>query len=220
MRLMIEIAFDEHLDNSFKGQTYPVLEIPDLNNKPFDSYLSFAESIFKEHTSELYLIVLADATRFDTNKLALAFFIKSCFYPTNNLECVVFKTKDTRASFEAYKPYVAASIGIKYALRVAKENVFEIYKELKCLNYLNFIIKESFLNHTLSFEPNNTTSTHIETHSAFEALVFISLMKFLSLAEMDIPYTLTVHITSEPETIHSDLLLSSLISEISKYISL
>ncbi|MBR2300305.1 MAG: hypothetical protein IJ870_07045 [Alphaproteobacteria bacterium] len=217
---MIEIAFDEHSDNSFKGQTYPLLDVPDLDGEPFSSYLSFADSVFKKYTSELYLIVLADCSRFDTNKLAFAFFIQSCLHPNNALECVVFKTSDTKLAFESYKPYIAASIGIKYALRIAKENVFEIYKELKCLNYLNFTIKESFLNHTLVFTPNNVTTQNIETHSVFEAVVFVSLLKILSLAEIDMPFSLTVFTSTEPEKIDSKLLLKNLLEKTSHFIDL
>jgi len=217
---MIEIAFDEHLDGTFKGKAYPMLNVPDLGKKPFEDYLSYADSVLKQHTSDLYLIVLTDNSRFSTSKLALALFVKSCLYPNNNLECVVFKTTDTRAAFEAYKPYIATSIGIKYAIRLANEDIRTIYKELKCLNYLNFTIFESFLNRTLSFKPNNPTTKIKETHTAFEALLWVSLFKILSLAEMDMPFVLLVHISTESEKIDSDLLLNSLLKEVSEYIDL
>jgi len=217
---MIEIAFDEHMDDTFKGGVYPSLGVPKLIDASFEQYLNYAERIFSIYTDSLYLIIKTDEKCFNTNKLALAFFIKSCFYPNNNLECVVFKTLNTNKAFETYKPYVAASIGIKYALRLSKENVHNIYKELKCLNYLNFTIKESFLNNTLFYQPNNLTSTLIETHSAFEAIVFVSLLKILSLAEINIPYALTVHLTTQNENLDSHIILQELIKHLSCYIDL
>ncbi len=218
---MIEIAFDKNKNNIFQQKEYRVLRIPPLNDKPFEAYSNFAEEIFNLYQNEPYLIVFEDNSLFDTNKLALALFIQSCFFAESILGCVVFKTDDTKLAFEKHKPYIAVGIGIKYALRLSSENEATIYKELKTLNYLNFSITENFTNKTLLFRLDGRQPLKkIETQTLKDAIIFVSLLKILSLAGIDENIELLVHITQNQEQPNPQELISKILEKTKPYINI
>ena len=219
--LMIEIAFDEHITAEFKGKPYPVLEVPTLKGAPFTDYLSFAQSAFKTHQNNQHIIIMEDENLFDTNKLGLALFIRSCFENESPLECVVFKTRDMHQAFEAYKPYIAASIGIKYILRLAHLSPTEIYKELKCLNYLGFTLKENYATKSIVYRMTGQSPLkRIEAHTIFDALTNIGLMKAISLAGITDNIELEVFTQSEPEQIDLQELVKETLKRLSAYIEI
>lgn len=216
---MIEIAFDEHITGDFKGKPYPVLEVPTLKGAPFESYLMFAQRVFHVYQSSQYLIVFADENLFDVNKLGLALFIRSCFEDENPLECVVFKTGEVHAAFEAYKPYIAASIGIKYILRLADLPTVSVYKELKCLNYLGFTLKENYRKRSITYRLTaDTPLKTIEAHTIFDALTNIGCLKAICLANIKDNIELEVFIKKDPEQIDLQKLISETLKKISAYI--
>lgn len=217
---MIEIAFDKHLDNFFNGQEYPLLEVPDLLNMPFEEYIKYAQMVLTQHADTLYLIVMADENRFSANKLALAMFVVSCFRPKIDVECLVLKASDAMEAFERYKPYIAVSVGIKYALHLLEEQGDNIYRELACLNYLNFKIKEDYVNNIIHYIPNNEVGKSIETHNLFDALLWVSIYKILALAEIKPPFELAVYKTKDMENIDAKTLVSAILKEISNYIDI
>ncbi len=215
---MIEIAFDIHKNNQFKGKTYQLLDVPCLKGSSFEEYLNFARTYFETNTDCVYIIALEDNCLYDVNKLALSFFIQSCLIP-NKAECFVFKVSDSKKAFENYKPYIAASIGIKYALKLAEENVQNIYKELKCLNYLNFQIQENYLNNTLTYKmTGNNLLKMIEANTVFEAIVFVSVLKILSLAGIKDNIELKVKVQRTEVVLDKAKLVNEILKQISSYI--
>lgn len=217
---MIEIAFDKNLDASFRSQEYPLLDVPDLHDKKFADYVVYAEDIFRQYKSEKYLIVIADDKKFNFNKLALAFFIASCFDSKNAAECLVIKTIDYEAAFAGYKPYIAVSIGIKYALRLAAEDVGTIYKELKCLNYLNFSIKEDYIENSIHYVSHSSNGSSCVADNVFEALVLASSYKILALAEIETPFDVIIHITKEKGTLNTEKMVDEILRNISDFIDI
>ncbi len=217
---MIEIAFDKHLDPFFKEQEHPLLDVPNLHNKTFDAYISYARKAIKQYQSQKYLIAISDDSRFDTNLLSLAFFIASCLDNQNTVDCLVIKNKNYDKAFESYKPYIAISIGIKYVLRLIEEPADIIYKELKCLNYLNFSIKEDYVQNTICyiFNPKNTSS--VTTNNTFDALVYAALYKILALTEIAIPFNLTIQITDKTQAINAEKIISAILQKVSPYIAI
>lgn len=215
---MIEIAFDKHIDASFQGRKYPLLDVPDLCNMPFDSYIEYAKTVLNSFTTGQYLIVISDNKRFNTNKLALAFFICSCFNDKNSIECLVIKDLNYNEAFESYKPYVAISVGIKYALRLSQLPVDVVYKELKCLDYLGFSIKENFTENSIHYMPHNDIRSSVITNSVFDALLHASLCKILALAEIEIPFEVIVKITKDSEELDTEKLVFAILKKVSEYI--
>lgn len=216
---MIEIAFDKHLDRFFDGQEYPLLDIPNLLDKSFDFYIEYAKKILASHSSEKYLMFFSDAERFNTNKLALAFFVVSCLDFENSVECLVIKSANYNEEFEGYKPYVAVSIGVKYVLRLIKEPVDVIYKELKCLDYLGFSIKEDYVQNSICYSQGSFERV-VTTNSVHDALVYASLYKILALAKIDIPFKLIVNIIKDNEVLQAENVVSDILHQVSSYIDI
>lgn len=217
---MIEIAFDRNINNSFKGQEYPLLDVPDLHDKPFSVYADYAEKVLANYKSEKYLIAISDDKLFDANKLALAFFMVSCLDYENSIDCLVIKNENYEEAFERYKPYVAVSIGLKYALRLIKDPVDVMYRELKCLDYLGFSIKEDYVQNSICYMSHNSAKSSVTTNNAHDALVYASLYKILALAKIEIPFKLIVKITNEDENLDPKEVVSAVIQKVSSYIDI
>jgi len=217
---MIEVAFDENSETSYNGKTYPVVKVPSLVSS-FDAYKDFARKTILKQSQTSRIILKADSAEISVLKLAFAFFIASCLHETS-LECAVFKVKNQKEVFEAYKPYIGASVGINYALRVAKLSAFYVYKELKCLNYLNFTLKENYAEKSISYTMSapDTPLISIETHHIFDAVVNVAVLKALSLGGITKNIDLKVYITNQDEIIDPSLLIDAVLEKLADVLSL
>ena len=220
MHFMIEIAFDETRFLNYNGKAYPVVKVPILEPS-FAFYKDFALKTILKHSQNSHIILKTDNAGISVLKLAFAFFIASCLHETF-LECAVFKVKNQKEVFEAYKPYIGASVGINYALRVAKLSAFYAYKELKCLNYLNFTLKENYAEKSILYTMSapDTPLINIETHNLFDAIVNIAVLKALSLANIQKNISLKVYVTSADELILPEALINDIIGKLSDILSL
>ena len=220
MIFMIEIAFDENTALTYNGKKYPALNVPALGPS-FAAYKDFALKAILQHPTTPYLIVNARQANFSFLKLAFALFVASSLHETD-LKCVVFKVLDQKDAFTAYKPYIAASIAINYALRLIKLEPFYVYKELKCLNYLNFTLKENYAEKSISYTMTAPSEEmlYIETKNIFDAVVNVSLLKALSLADTPKNISLKVYQTSAPEPLLSEAIIDALINKLSTFLPL
>jgi len=217
---MIEVAFDENSETSYNGKTYPVVKVPSLASS-FNAYKDFARKTILKQSQTSRIILKADSNEISVLKLAFAFFIASCLHETS-LECAVFKVKNQKEVFEAYKPYIGASVGINYALRVAKLSAFYVYKELKCLNYLNFTLKENYAEKSISYTMSapDTPRISIETHNIFDAVVNVAVLKALSLGGITKNIDLKVYITNQDEIIDPSLMIDAILQKLADVLSL
>ena len=196
----------------------PVVKVPSLASS-FDAYKDFALQTILKHSQTSHIILKTDGVEVSVLKLAFAFFIASCLHETF-LECAVFKVKNQKEVFEAYKPYIGASVGINYALRVAKLSAFYVYKELKCLNYLNFTLKENYAEKSISYQMGNSPYIFIETKNLFDAIVNVAVLKALSLGGITKNIDLKVYITNQDEIIDPSLMIDAVLEKLADVLSL
>lgn len=207
---MIEIAFDENSDLSYKNKFYPTLDVLRMEKLDMAQKIDFAQKELLKYKNEPYLIAKTD----DFKQIGLAFFIASCLIETG-VDCLVFKVKNQKEAMASYKPYIAASIGIKYALRLLNQAPLSVYKELKCLNYLNFSIKESYQDKSIVYTMGDVDKAlKIETHTIFDALVEVSVLKALSLADIKKDIVLKVFITGQDEKIVPIKLVAAILEKL------
>lgn len=140
---MIEIALDEQPDNIFLKQERPVFNISDFTGKNLDDYRRPARDFVIRYADEPIVIVHCNVPDFSLNMFALALFIESC-HIENRIDCAVFKVADAAKATEAYKPYVALTIAIKYIMRLCRESSKNIYKEITGLGYLGVDVKTDY----------------------------------------------------------------------------
>ena len=82
----------------------------------------------------------------------------------------------------AYKPFVALTIGIKYAVRLYQEDLKNMYKDIASLSYLQLSIKEDYLQNKLIVTLNRGGKVKkIKAKTAEEALTAIGVVKSLAL---------------------------------------
>lgn len=193
---MIEIALDENSMDVFLGKQRPVFEIKNFQEGGLDIYRQKARELITTFAQEHIIIVRHQDINFSINKFALALFIESCLL-ANNLECAVIKVPNSAVAIEKYKPYVSLCIGLKYAMRLSKEDVSTAYQEIFDTGYLGFLISKDYLTQTATFFLKNGTKVlSLKGESLEDALVIIGIMKAFSLAKL-------------PFTIHAEFKFSS-----------
>ncbi len=217
---MIEIIFDENIESNYHGKEYPVLQMPCLKGALLSAYLAWAKEIVRTFREERCLIIAQDDTLFDYKKTGLALFIADLLEPSK-LDCLVFKVKDKKAAYEAYKPYIALSVGVKYAMRLSVLDVKEVYKELRCLTYLRFSLKEDYETQCITFHmaENKKTETvkKIEARTVFDAILYVSLLKILSLANVQTNLEVKVFVQHDSCKISQEELIEKLLKKAASF---
>ena len=178
---MLEIILDGNPGNTFLQQEYPVAEVVPSSWQTFDDYRREARRIIENHANENAVIIPENEPRFSINKLAVALFIESCEIP-NRLDYAVFKVSDYKQKTEAYKPYCALTIAIKYIMRLLQDDPKTAYKDMACLGYLGLNIKQDYANDRLLINlPGKIPLPKITASDFSEALIAIGIAKALTL---------------------------------------
>ncbi len=180
---MIEIVLDENADNTFLNAERPVYTINDTTEKTWEEYRELAKNVITMYGELPIIIIRNDTPLFSVNWFAVALFVESCF-TRNKLECVVFKVKEKAAAIQAYKPFIALTIGLKYIIRLYQEELDNVYKEIAGLSYLGLNIKEDYLENKLYMElPNGNEEHRISSHTTEEALTAVAILKSVALTQ-------------------------------------
>lgn len=211
---MIEIALDENSSDIFLNQPRPVFEIKNFQAGGLEEYRQKARELITTFAQEQIVIVRHQDSDFSVNKFALALFIESCLLE-NNIECAVIKVPNSALVIEKYKPYVALCIGLKYAMRLSKEDVSTAYQEIFDTGYLGFFISKDYLTQTATFFLRNGTKVlSLKGESLEDALVIIGIMKAFSLAKL--PFTIHAEFKFSSQEKVTDL--NNLIMRICNYV--
>ena len=182
---MIEIALDSHSGNNFYGKERPVFEINNLPSSDWAGYRALAKEFIVRFSQEAVVIVRNHIKDFSLNDFALALFVSSCQLD-NNIECAVFKVADSRAATSAYKPYVALTVAVKYIMRLGKESLDEVYKDISTLGYLGIDVKHDYINHKLFLSlPGKGDVPIIKADNITDILVAVGTAKALALLQLN-----------------------------------
>lgn len=215
---MIDIAFDTHEGNTFCDEVCPVVL---LDNVPqtWEEYASQAEDLIKCYCNDKTIILQINNPQFSMNKFSLALFVSSIKMPCT-LDLAVFKVKDLEVAREAYKPYLALTIAVKYVLQQFNATPEVIYKNISGLGYLGLSIKMDYIENamTLVYEGAQKPSYHFETDNAFDALVMSAVLKTASLAEIKAKIEVKMFLNLAPQKRTIDDLVSQILKIVSPWI--
>ena len=215
---MIDIAFDIHEGNTFCGEECSVVT---LDNAPqtWEEYVRQAEDLINRYGDNKTIILQINNPQFSMNKFSLALFVGSIKLPCK-LELAVFKVKDLEEAREAYKPYLALTIAVKYVLQLFNETPEVIYKNISGLGYLGLSITTDYIENTMTlvYEGAQEPSYHFETDNAFDALVMAAVLKTVSLAQVKAKFEVNKVLNSTPQkrTIYD--LMSKILKIVSAWI--
>ena len=217
---MIEIILDGNLNDEFCGKKYLPVEINEFTSGDWSEYKNTAKRIIAEHIEKEAVIIKINNEKFSLNKLALALFAES-FEKSGNLEYAVFKVDDLYSAREQYKPYVALTIGIKYALNLANEAPKTVFKNISELGYLGIKSKRDYYTNTLTLSlPNSDEKARIiETDNLQDTICAVGLMKSLSLAEVNVNFELKIKCIEANASIDKDEMIQKIIADISPWIN-
>lgn len=182
---MIEIALDSQDGNNFYGKDRPVFVVDHLSSADLAGYKELAKELITRFSKEEIVIVRSLVNGFSFNDFALALFIISCQID-NDIECAVFKVADSRAATSAYKPYVALTVAVKYIMRLGKESLDEVYKDISTLGYLGIDVKHDYINHKLFLSlPGKGDVPIIKADNITDILVAVGTAKALALLQLN-----------------------------------
>jgi hypothetical protein len=218
---MIEVVLDSHDNNVFLDAERPVYdEIRLFSGTTLADYRQEARKLIAKFP-KTPIVIIKEQPNFSVNMLALAVFIESCNVQ-NELDCIVFKVSDYEASLQAYKPFVAISIAIKYALRLCQEeDPAVVYREFLVLNYLNFEIKEDYAQDTIVITLlGDAPLQQLVTKTPAEALAAVSALKALSLAQVNANIRLEMSKSLSPFPLDAEQVIAHFMKIIQPFIPL
>ncbi|MBQ7285452.1 MAG: hypothetical protein IJW72_04290 [Alphaproteobacteria bacterium] len=217
--MMIEIVLDGNDNNEFLHRPRPVLAIEDFAGTDYSSYRQKAQEIITMYSREPIIIIRNQSAQCSNNMLAVALFVEA-HYVENNIECVVFKVADSHAAIEAYKPYVALTIGIKYIIRLMEENAKIIYKEIALLEYLGLQIERDYHDNKLIITlPGQGEPILMASTNTSEALSLIGAIKALALAHVDVSIKAEFQISDENPSFDHEEIINQVIKIVSPWIA-
>lgn len=217
---MIEVVLDGNDDNKFCSKEYPVIDINYLKGSSWEAYRETARKIISDNSKEYALILKNDNTEISLNKMALAFFVESITV-SNEIEYIVFKVSDLQKSREQYKPYIALSIAIKYALNLANETPNTIFKNISELGYLGIKTERNYAENTMVLTlPNSTSKPYVMSPKTLEeTLCAVAVLKALSVGQFAINAKANIKILKTTEEINKTTMVDKIIKDISPWIN-
>lgn len=215
---MIDIAFDMHRDNTFCGESFSVITV-DNPAHTWADYKEQADMLIKEHSSEKTVVVKVNNADFSINKFSVALFVSS-FETTGELDLVVFKVDDLEQAREAYKPYLALTVALKYVLQLFNQPPEAIFKNVSILGYLGLLIETDYVNNVMLLEYSGASGTayEFEAHDTFEALLWAAVLKAVSLAQIPTKIRVKVFLGFEPQKIDANKLMEQIVQKVSLWI--
>lgn len=217
---MIEIVLDGNTDNKFCGQEYSIVEVDSQNINNWNAYKLLATQLVCDYANEQGIIIKLKNPNISLNNLSLALFVEST-KNTNNLRYVVFKVDNLAKAREEYKPYVALTIAIKYALNLINETPNTIYKNISQLGYLGIETEQDYTADilTLSLPNSDSTPLIITSNNLEDTICGVALLKALSLAQVKINIMLKIKCNEAEFLLNKDVLVEKIIQNISPWIN-
>ncbi|MCM1324027.1 MAG: hypothetical protein NC218_07685 [Acetobacter sp.] len=216
---MIEIALDENIENTFLNAERPTYIINDTFEKTWKEYRELARKVITMYGDMPIIIIRNNNPNFSNNWFAVALFVESCFIK-NKLECVVFKVENREKALQAYKPFIALTIGIKYIIRLYQEELDNIYKEIAGLSYLGLDIKEDYLENKLYMELPSAEEAHILTaQTKEEALTVVAILKSIALTQQPIHFKAEISKVDEKTIPNIDTAIENVVAYVCTWIN-
>ena len=216
---MIEIAIDGNLDDSFLGKERPSFVVNSFNGSSFDDYRKEAASFIKYFANQKIVVVRVNQDDFSINMFAVALFVES-YFATHNIDCVVFKVENASEAIAQYKPFVALTIGLKYAFTICENSPKRIYNEYTELGYLGVDITKDYFNGEIVVRLNGKDELRKETVNTLQdSIVMIAAIKALSLAKVGANVELKIVPEQNPAEIDKDILISKVVKYVEPWIS-
>lgn len=215
---MISIAFDIHNDNTFCGQNFSVIEI-DETAQSWNDYKKLADVLVREHSAEKTIVIKVNNDDFSINKFAVALFVSS-FETAGRLELAVFKVDDLESTREAYKPYLALTVALKYILQLFDQSPNEICKSISILGYLGLLIETDYANNIMSLEYSGKSEDfyEVEANNCFDVLMWVAILKAISLAQIQTKIKLNVVLDFKQQQIDINELLEQIVQKFSIWV--
>ena len=217
---MIEIVLDANTDNKFCGQEYSIIVVDSVNLNHWIDYKQFAQQVIISHAKEQGVIIKLNNSNISLNRLSLALFVES-IKNSNQLQYAVFKVEDLQKTREEYKPYVALTIAIKYALNLVNEEPNIIYKNISELGYLGIDTQQDFINNHLILSLPNSDSSPIliNANNLEDTICGVALLKTLSLAQVKVNIQLNIQYNETDNLVDKDILVEKIIHSVSTWIN-
>ncbi len=216
---MINIILDGNLDDEFCGKKYPVIEVNNFASDNWSEYQKKAKEIVAENLENFAIIIKINDEKCSLNKLAIALFA-AAFEDSGKIEYAVFKVKNLQEAQEKYKPYIALTIGIKYALVLSKETPKTIYKSISELGYLGIKSKRDYINDTLLLSlPNADVPVELREPKGLQKTIeAVALFKALSLAKKAVNLEMKVQCDETPVEFNREEMVQKIVEETMPYL--
>ena len=178
---MLEIVFDENFENEFLGQTFPLMNMPQLKSEDIADYREIARRLIADNKKQRVIILKPADEGIYMNFYALALTIEA-YKEDTCLETVVFKVEDSKKAAQEFRPFAALSNSVRYARDLFKFDERELISDVKRLGYLGLKVSEDYINNTLNLEWDGEQSAiKLCANDKNSMIVLVGVMKCLAI---------------------------------------
>ena len=196
---MLKIAFDRNINNEFLNQERPLVVIENNAPETFHDYCVISDEILDKYKNEPIIIIKNNSDKCSSNMLAVALFVSSALSETQT-ECIVFKVLDYEDAIAKYKPYVALTIALKYAIRLYNLTAKEIYREISTMSYLGICVKRNYFDNSILLNyKTNLSKPNIVCNNIQQAIIYAATLKTYSLLEIENGFFVEIKISEEKD---------------------
>ncbi len=215
---MIEIAIDGNNNNLFLDKERPVFNASMPVEDNLTAYREIAKLFLQQFSNEYIAIVRSEHSSFSYNLFALALFIES-YHLDINMECAVFKVENAPEALEKYRPYIALTIAVKYALRLCGEDNKTIYKEISGLGYLGLETRNDYINNKMFLSlPGKEPVYKVRATNATETLAAVAMLKALSLLHIGASFEAEIDLVNQTSPVNEDEVINKIMELIKPWI--
>lgn len=182
---MIKVIFDKNINlQTFNNQVYPVYTIQ-TSGKDFQAYLAEAKKFVSNYAQNHFVVISPTTDYLAINLFSTALFTVSIL-EENFIDGIVFKVADKDAAMEAYRPFIALCIALKYVLYLYSKGIETIYREIANVGYLGLDVHVEYAQQQIVIHHSGTKKLNdIIVDSTYDALVTAAYLKTISLLEKD-----------------------------------
>ena len=190
----MEIIFNDNSDNTFQGQTYPIITLDTTQDLKTSQIYNNVKNIILQNTQNRIIIIKPTS---ENNNMHIYTALLGIEQSNDYIlpACAIIKVKNHTETMKKHKPFMYLTTAATYAQRLSQMTNKEMYKDIESLGYLGLDIQTDYQkNITTIRHPSNGRTYNFKSNGKASTIVLASLTKILALMKIKPPLDITVQI--------------------------
>lgn len=190
----MEIIFDDNPDNTFQGQTYPIITLDTTQDLKISQIYQSVKNIISQNSQNRIIIIQPNSENNNMHLYAALLGIEQSndyIFPA----CAIIKVKKHAEAMKNHEPYMYLTTAATYAHRLSQMSNKEMYKDIEALGYLGLDIQTDYKTNIITIRyPSDGRTYNFKSNGKASTIVLAGLTKILALMKIKPPLDITVQI--------------------------